>query len=140
MKDGTELYNQLRQHTGSETIFHHSLVRTFNYTEGVRDFAQSAGGGAYWLLDILATEPAITKLIKEEGFGLVILKVTGSKAVLTVAGDSDIPPVFSREIDLTDCPEAPVTKSNPEGTWKFYLEPSEVGGKPVIMCMLPQER
>lgn len=140
MKDGQELYNHLRQHTGTQQVFHHSLVRSFNYTEGVRDFAQNAGGGAYWLLDILATEPAITKLVNEEGFGLVILKVTGRTAQLTVAGDSDIPPVYSRDLDFTDCPEAPTTATNTEGAWKFYLEPTEVGGNPVIMCMLPQER
>lgn len=137
MKDGQELYNLLRQHSGADEVFYHSLVRNFFYTPGVRDFAKNAGQGAYWLLDILATEPAITKLVNKEGFGLVLLTVKGTKAVLTVAGDSGIPPVFSRDLDYTDCPEAPGSE---EGVWRFYMEPTVVGGKEGIMCMLPGER
>lgn len=141
MKDGQELCRLLANHTGCDQPYRHPLARSFFYTEGVRDFAQNAGGGAHWLLDILATEPVITKLVKEEGFALVILKVTGKKALLTVAGDSGIPPVFERALDYTDCPEAPVTLDEPEGHWKFYLEPTVVGdGEEGIMCMLPGER
>lgn len=136
MKDGQELYQELRQHYGSENVFRHSLVKSFNYTEGVQCFAQRAGNGAYWLLDILATEPAIANLVNEDGFALVVFKVTGTKGVLTVAGDDGVVPVFTREMDYTDCPEAPES----EGGWKFYLEPSVVGDKEVVMCMLPQER
>lgn len=140
MQDGNELYQALRQHSGGENIYKHSLVSSFCYTEGVREFAQEAGGGAYWLLDILATEPSITKHIKDRGFALVLLRVTGSTALLTVANDSDVSPLYSRNIDYTDCPEAPVTPSNPEGIWKFYLEQSYVGDRQVVVCMLPQER
>lgn len=141
MKDGKDLYQALRQFTGGgEDIFRHSLVKSFNYTEGVREFAREAGNGAYWMLDILATTPEITKHIKEHGFALVLLKVTGSTARLTVANDSGVPPLFALDIPYTDCPEAPVTPVNTEGTWKFYLEQSYAGDKPITLMMLPNER
>lgn len=130
MKDGNALYHLLAQHTGSETIYRHPLVRSFNYTEGVRAFAMNAGGGGYWLLDILATEPAILGLVRKDGIGFATLLVTGRSAKLTVAADSDVPPVFSRDIDYTDCPE---------GEWKFFLCATEVGDKPVVMILLPSE-
>lgn len=130
MEDGRELYAMLSQHTGSQEFYRHALVRSFLYTEGVQDFAQHAGNGAYWLLDILATEPAITKLVSAEGFGVVVLDVVDTKATLSVAGDSGIPPVFKQELNYTDCPT---------GQWKFFLAQTEMSGKVVIMCMLPGE-
>lgn len=141
MQDGHELYQALRQFMGGgEDIYKHALVKSFNYTEGVREFAQEAGNGAYWLLDILATEPVITKHIKDHGFAIVQLKVIRSVAVLNVSNDIGVPPLYSRTIDFTDCPEAPVTLPNPDGVWKFYLEQSYVGDRHVILCMLPNER
>jgi len=132
MKDGNELFQSLRQYSGGDQCYFHPLVGRFFYTEGVKFFADNAGGGGRWLLDILATEPVIAKLVNEEGFGLVLLTVKGTKA-----GDSGIPPVFSRDLDYTDCPEAPGSE---EGVWRLYMEPTVVGGKEGIMCMLPGER
>lgn len=142
MQDGNALYQALRQHTGSEHIYKHSLVAGFTYTEGVREFAQEAGGGAYWLLDILATEPAIRKAVNEDGFHLVKLDVKGTKATLSVHMDTITPPVFTREIDYTDCPEHPNQDGRTEHKdvfWKFYLTPNHVGNMQVITCMLPGE-
>lgn len=130
MKDPNELRQQLRQHTGSQTVYRHALARSVCYTEGVQDFAQNAGGGAYWLLDILATEPKILGLAREEGIAFATLEVKGGKAVLRVAADSDIKPVFTRVITSTDCPD---------GDWMFYLQPTEVGDKPAVMILLPSE-
>ena len=141
MNDGTDLNNQLRHFTGGDSIYHHGLVKSFNYTEGVRFFAQNAGYGAYWLLDILATEAVITQHLNARGFALVLLKVTGQTAVLTVANDSDAPALYTRNFTFTDCPEAPVTERNANGVWEFYLETTYVGeDRKVILCMLPQER
>lgn len=142
MNNGLELYSQLRQYIGGDTVYHHSLVKSFLYTSGVRDFAKNAGGGAYWLLDILATEPAIAKLVVETGFAVVTLNVTGSTALLTVAADSGEPPVFSSNIPFTDCPEAPVTPLDTDGSWKFYIEVTGCvtsDRRPQIMLLLPQE-
>ena len=59
--------------------------------------------------------------------------------LLTVADDIIDTPIYSLEGN-TDCPEAPVTESNPDGEWKFYLETGYVGNGSVTICMLPQER
>jgi len=144
MKDGNELLGQMQQFTGSLQLFRHPLVRSFTFTEGVRFFAQNAGGGAYWLLDILATETAIRQLVlgqdEDSGFASVRLKVTGRQADLTVDdGNGNVK--FSRHIDLTDCPERPVTKSEPEGTWHFFIEPNQLGDGTLCMTMMwPSER
>ena len=130
MKHADELRNLLANHTGSQEVYRHSLARGVCYTEGVRDFAKNAGGGAYWLLDILATEPTILRLVREEGIAFATLDSTGMTAKLTVAADSGIPPVFTRILDATDCPA---------GEWMFYLSATEVGGKPVVMILLPSE-
>lgn len=125
-----ELQQELNQHYGSESVFRHALVRNVCYTEGVQAFAQHAGGGAYWLLDILATEPAILRLARAEGIAFATLAVKDGKAVLSVAADSGVPPVFSQVIPYTDCPD---------GDWLFYLQPTEVVGQEVIMILLPSE-
>ncbi len=144
MNNANELRQMLRNYTGSEQVYRHSLARQFNYTEGARAFFRNAGQGAYWLSDILATEPSITRAVQQNGFMVVALQVEGTKAQLKVAYDlsettdahgkttgvecSGV--VFERIIDHTDCPE---------GIWKFYLTWTQVGGSEVVLCMLPSE-
>lgn len=144
MKDANELRQLLRDYTGSEQVYLHKLNRLFNYTEGARAFFQNAGQGAYWLSDILATEPSILNSVKTHGFMVAVLQVRGTKGQLMVAYDmtettdahgnaigvegSRI--AFERTIDYTDCPE---------GIWKFYLTWTQVGGSEVVLCMLPSE-
>src|SRR5689334_6317461 len=125
MKDGNELLSAMQQFTGSMKLYRHALTNRFTYTEGVRFFAERAGGGTYWLLNILATEPAIRRLVlgdgEDHGFASVRLKVTGSRGHLIV-DDGNGNTKFRRFIDTTDCPEAPVTESNAEGVWLFFIE------------------
>lgn len=121
--DAQELRNALPQYTGFDTPYHHALVKSFLYSPGVRFFAQNAGGGAYWFLDICATEPAIRKQGTED-FALIVLTSTGRTAKIVVTdGNDDSPPVFEQEIHLTDCPE---------GEWKFYYADG--------IMVLPSER
>lgn len=128
--DTSELKNRLSQHTGTQDVFRHSIVRSFVYTEGVKDFAENAGGGAYWLLDILATEPEIRSLIKGSGMAFATLKVNGGKGRLSVDDGNDSPPVYTRDLDYTDCPS---------GEWMFYMSETEVAGQQVTMILLPSE-
>jgi hypothetical protein len=147
MKDANELRQALTGYTGGEHVYRHNMVRTFNYTEGAKAFFQNAGQGAYWLADILATEPAIKAGVRSYGFCLAVLDVKDKAAVITVARDATElhyggretkelmgyqfdSVAYTRKIDFTDCPE---------GLWKFYLTWTEVGGGPVILCMLPSE-
>ena len=137
---GHELYNTLKQFFGGDQPYRHAIFKSFHYTEGVRHFAQNAGGGAYWLLDILATEPKIGRHVAEMGFAIVDLKVGGNHAVLEVKNDDGEDPIYRQEISYTDCPEAPVSKGNPNGSWKFYIEQTMVGDKVVPIMLLPNER
>lgn len=140
-----DLRAELSQHYGgSEVIYHHSLNKNFHYSEGMRAMFQNAGQGAYWLADILATQPEILKGIMEHGFCVGVLEVTGTRAELTVARDvrgqenhaghvigydyQDI--AYERAIDYTDFPE---------GLWKFYLTTTAVGDKTVPFALLPKE-
>ena len=128
--DTSELKSLLSHHTGTEQVFRHALARGVTYTEGVQAFTQNAGGGGYWLLDILATEPDILGLVKEGGMAFAKLQVDNSKAKLSVDDGNGGDPVYTRDIDYTDCPP---------GTWVFYLAYTEVAGKPVTMILLPSE-
>lgn len=112
---------------GTETVWKHSLHQAVTYTDGVRAFAQHAGGGAYWLLDILVTEPKILNEVKTHGFAVVTLTVKKTSAWLVVTdggknGDAE-EVVYRRNIEFTDCPE---------GEWVFYFEN--------MMILLPDER
>ena len=109
MNDTNELKMALAQYYGTEGYFFNPLYKWMNYTDGVKFFAENAGNGAYWFLDIIGTE---FKLIaKVEEFINIKLAVTNNSAVLS-ADDGDGNELFSKIITYTDCPE---------GTWKFYL-------------------
>lgn len=103
-----ELYHALNNFTGTEQWHRHGLVRSFLYTDGVAFFAENAGGGAYWLLDILATE--VLPLQKQYPFIAVEFAVGDTNVITATDGDENI--IYSRTIDYTDCPH---------GLWKFYL-------------------
>lgn len=94
--------------TGSTEYFKHWTKRLL-YTEGVQYFAENAGGGAYWFLDICATE--IMDAQATEPFIYITLDVKGDSALLT-ATDGDVMNLYVREIEYTDCPP---------GLWRFYL-------------------
>ena len=121
MTDGTELSNQLKQFIGAERVFFSPMNRSINYTEGVLHFLNHAGNGAYWLLDILLTQPEILKGVRDHGIVFIHLKVENSQAKLYVNRDSGESPLYERRIEFTDCPAAPVTIDNPKGEWLFYF-------------------
>lgn len=121
-----KLRDQLTQFYGSEQLYRHGLNKSVLYTDGVQFFAQNAGNGAYWLLDILATEPDILKEARE--FAHVQLYVDeANQARLVVADggtDDNAPTVaYQRVLNFTDCPP---------GVWEFYFENMTI--------MLPGER
>lgn len=97
-----DLESNLRQFTGTEQWHRHGLNHNMLYTDGVQYFAENAGGGAYWFLDIVATE--IFALQKAEPFISISMLVEGGKASI-VATDGDVPiPIWTRDIEYTDCP------------------------------------
>lgn len=119
MKDAAELRAGLAHFYGTEQWFRHGINPKMLYTEGVQFFAEHAGNGAYWFLDIVATE--LMELNKKEEF-IAIKLIVDEGGALILASDGDVTRLFERKIEYTDCPI---------GEWSFYLE----GG----VMLLPSE-
>jgi hypothetical protein len=107
--DTQELKALLRNYYCTENYHYNPMYRKLRYTDGVKAFAEHAGGGAYWFLDIIGTE-FLSKA--DPRFCVISLIVTDDSWKIEMQADSDMPLLYSREGDFTDCPE---------GVWKFYL-------------------
>lgn len=101
------LQSDLSQFIGTDNWHQHALNRKMTYTDGVQYFAENAG--AYWFLDIVATE--LMEIHRREAFLNIKLIVEERKATI-LADDGNDRPRFSRNIEYTDCPP---------GEWQFYL-------------------
>lgn len=99
---------------GSYNRYSHWASKRFVYTEGVKAVADQAG--AYWLIDIVATEvaPLCIKRWEEakSPMSFLIVDVAGNKANLRLARDTDEPALWVRHIEFTDFPQ---------GQWVFEL-------------------
>jgi hypothetical protein len=105
-----ELKSNLNRFYGSDVWYRHGLNRNMLYTEGVQYFAENAGGhGAYWLLDIIATE--VFPLLKKEPFIHITTHVREERAWI-VADDGNGSEFWHCDIQFTDLQP---------GTWEFYL-------------------
>ena len=110
MTDPDELRLALTQFTGTETWFRHPFGGGTTFTEGVKFFAENAGNGAFWLLDIFMTE--LVALQRKEGFlGIKLTVSPDSKATIT-ADDGNDRILWGHEVVLTDCPV---------GEWTFFF-------------------
>lgn len=105
--NSAQLADDLAYFTGTEHWYRHPLNRECLYTDGVQFFAEKVG--AYWLLDLLATE--FFELQHNAGFLSVNLIVTGSEADLIIE-DGDYVSLAKKHIPYTDCPE---------GEWRFFF-------------------
>jgi hypothetical protein len=99
----------LTQFYGSEKVYFNPLYKWLNYTDGVKYFLENAGGGAYWLLDIIGTE--LHALSRKEQFLSIKMTVADNEADITVTDGND-GKLYSRHIEYTDCPA---------GQWDFFL-------------------
>ena len=104
----------LAQFTGTETWYEHPLARKILYTDGAKYVAEK--GGAYWLLDIIATNNAYgPPEFKREEFQVWTLKVDleAHTGVLTCSdGGKDgheSKVFFTQEIEYTDFPLPEIT-------------------------------
>ena len=105
-----KLSADLKMFTGTEQWFRHPLSSNFLYTDGVKFFAEHCGGGAYWFLDILATE--LADLQEKEKFMSITLDVFDDDSAKITADDGNGNVLWTRNIDFTDAEV---------GTWKFFL-------------------
>lgn len=100
-------YNESRN--GANFFVRHPLARRFQYSDGVQQLAEA---GAYWLLDILATECPQALRKSGEPTGLVEVQVEDSKAEIALSVADDAPPIWTKKIPYTDLPK---------GIWSFEL-------------------
>ncbi len=105
------IFNQSRN--GCNDYIRHPFARRLIYTDGVQEVCEAAG--SYWLLDVIGTE-ATPKLLAQfdtgAALGVIVMQVTGSKAVLTMTTADDAPPIWTRRIQHTNFPQ---------GEWTFFL-------------------
>lgn len=118
---------------GSERRIRHTFNRNFIYTHGVESMAEKAG--AYWLLDIVATElaPLYQKAWKEgkASIGAIKLNVTEDRKVEIKLFFDDEEPAWTRHLDFTDFPE---------GEWTFFMGTDEYPqGNYIATMMLTEE-
>jgi len=89
------------------------FAKGMHHTDGVQYFAENAGNGAYWFLDIVATE--YFPLLKKEPF-ISITLIVGSNQddnnAMIVVEDGDCELLAKKIIEYTDCPV---------GEYKFFL-------------------
>ena len=93
---------QLRQFTGSENWYRHSINRAVLYTDGAKFLADQ--GGVYWLLDIIAIAQQHDARVSGEGFQVWNLKVHSDRSATVFCEDGNGNPVYTQEIPFTDFP------------------------------------
>jgi hypothetical protein len=84
---------------GTDQWYRHGLVRAVVYTAGAQYVAETAG--AYWLLDMIATEGTMTAL-RNEPFQVWRLDVA-SLTITVTDGNERI--LHTKKLDFTDFPE-----------------------------------
>lgn len=104
-----EFSGYLGMFTGTSNWFKYPFSSNFVYTDGAKYFFENCGGGAYWFLDIVATE--LADLQETEEYLIVTLDVADEKAKIT-ADDGNGNILYERDINYTDAFD---------GMWKFYL-------------------
>jgi len=130
---------------GSETIYHHSMLKSFNYTQGVKITKDMAR--ADWLIDLIAFKVVPHLRKRSAGFvGGDVFKVVldvdrwpapGAPAAVVqvlalwpVGRETSQDRWGSWDIESTD---------HPVGKWDFLLGRTMVGQRAVEMLWLPQE-
>ena len=120
----TAIYNESRN--GTDGFTRHSLVRSFAYSDGVKELAEL---GSYWLLDLLATElPAEFRKNPDNAFCIVKVAVKDHAALITGEFTDDVV-AWKKVIHMTDMPE---------GAWLFYVSDDKEPPTPYRM-ILPSE-
>jgi hypothetical protein len=99
--------SDLRQFTGSENWYRHSINRAVLYTDGAQHVAEH--GGAHWLLDAIAIAQAHVKSVAAEEFQVWTLKVSATRSATLTCDDGNGTTVYRQAIAFTDFPLAEIT-------------------------------
>ena len=98
----------MRQFTGSEHWYRHTLNRKVVFTDGAKHVVDH--GGAYWLLDEIALIQPYDKRVAAEEFQVWTLKADlVRKTGILTCEDGNGNTVFEKTIEYTDFPVAEIT-------------------------------
>jgi hypothetical protein len=86
---------------GGDTRYPHALCATVLYTPGTKAFAEA--GGAFWLLDIIATVQRKPR-VAAESFQKWQLTVRPDETAVITCGDGNGNVVYRKRIHYTDFP------------------------------------
>jgi hypothetical protein len=102
MTTKTLIKSDLAQFTGSERWYRHGINRNVLYTDGAQHVAEH--GGAYWLLDEIATIQSSDKAVADEEFQVWKLTVHPDRSATLTCDDGNGNIVFTKKIEYADCP------------------------------------
>lgn len=92
----------LRQFTGTEHWYRHSLARGVLYTDGVQYLAEQAG--AYWLIDIIALAQRAEPAVQAQDFQVWTLTVQDDHTATLTCDNGNRRTLHTQRIDYTDFP------------------------------------
>jgi uncharacterized protein DUF6876 len=98
--------DDLGHFTGTENWYRHPLIRSVTYTDGAQYVAEH--GGAYWLLDIMATMQ-FDKAVRAEPFQVWKLAVKPDRSGTVTCEDGNGKEVYRQELEFTDFPLPEIT-------------------------------
>jgi len=137
MLSKAEIQNGLAHMTGTEAYHRLSpLHGRMVCTDGVAWLAENAD--CFWLIDIIASYQsrcAKDEMLRDFQLWTITCEPAPEgkmrKATVKCERDTGDQNPIVQEIPMTDFPL---------DAFKFYVEPGECGGKPVMVCMLTSER
>ena len=97
------LLAELEEFHGTETVYHHYLIKQLIYTEGVRHLFQK--GNCYWLSDLIAGALMNKELAKYERREVHVTAKDnkGSVVIYGIEGENK-KPIWSQHLKYTDFP------------------------------------
>ncbi|MGJ0430887.1 DUF6876 family protein [Methylobacter sp.] len=108
--------------------YYKTIFNNVVYTDGMKYFFTNGGdNGAYWFLDYILFE--ILPKCGDEEFISIEVNVEDNKASIK-AHNGNYNYLYDQNIPYTDLAD---------GTWKFWIEIGECGGKSVRVILLPSE-
>lgn len=123
IKDAAELKAECDKYYGTENHILTGLTRNIIITDGINFLRQAAGGGAFWLVDLIASyQNKLQKHPMLKDFQLWTIEKDPKNAegcIVTCHIDTD-QPFLKQEVEYTDFP------LDDEG-FKLYVEPTYIG-------------
>jgi hypothetical protein len=93
--------SDLLQFIGTTQWYRHPLVRAVTYTDGAHYVAEH--GGAYWLIDIIATTQ-LDRAVRKQPFQVWKLTVKADRTGTVTCDDGNGKQVYRQELEFTDFP------------------------------------